>query len=127
MNIQKDSPLFQSPLGDYLYCQEYDGTWSYDGREGYQFQSPLGDFLYCQFVIGVVCLFYIWFQSPFGDFLYCHLKSIPNKAFALAVVSVPVWGFFILSDAMTASGDLSGGPLIKMFQSPLGDYLYCQE
>ena len=38
-------PKFQSPLGDFLYCQHR--RIPYRGQI-LGFQSPLGDFLYCQ-------------------------------------------------------------------------------
>ncbi len=40
------------------------------------FQSPLGDYLYCQKLgPNAICVLAASFQSPLGDFLYCQKPS----------------------------------------------------
>ena len=62
-----------------------------------KFQSPLGDFLYCQHRRIPYRGQILGFQSPLGDFLYCQWAFGDQSQAMGQHVSVPVRGFFILS------------------------------
>ena len=70
-----------------------------------EFQSPLGDFLYCQELQeDGTPIFKFSFQSPLGDYLYCqHTDKDVDRLLSLSV-SVPVRGLFILSELNNSSG-----------------------
>ena len=88
---------FQSPLGDFLYCQNETQT-SGICRFGHVSVPVRGFFILSVKRDVVVGAYQSLFQSPLGDFLYCQINRVIPDDHLVQDVSVPVRGFFILSE-----------------------------
>ncbi len=64
------------------------------------------------------------FQSPFGDYLYCQTKEqLENVTILHGESFSPRLGFSYIVSPETANSMVINS---WSFQSPLGDFLYCQ-